>query len=303
MLRVVFLGTGGALPTVNRNPPAIFINLKGESMLFDCGEGTQQQMMRAKTGMTLESIFITHWHGDHFLGIPGLIQTMSFQGRKKPLEIIGPKHTKRFVSNILSLCYYRLNFDLRIKEVEAGDIIEKRGHVVKVFRTDHNVPSVGYILEENKRLGKFNVEKAIELGINPGPLYSKLQAGQSVFLDGRAIRPEDVVGPKRDGRKVVYTGDTRPSQEVIEAAKGADLLIHDGMLSSELGDWAIESKHSTSIEAANVAKTAGVEKLILMHISSRYSDDPMPLLREAKTVFNNTEISRDLMVVEVQYND
>ena len=303
MLRAIFLGTGGALPTINRNPPAIFINIKGESMLFDCGEGTQQQMMRAKTGMTFGSIFITHWHGDHFLGIPGLIQTMSFQGRKKPLEIIGPKHIDRFISDILSLCYYRLSFDLKIRKVKAGDIIERSNHVIKVFETDHNVPSVGYILQEHERLGKFNPRRAIELGIRPGPLYSKLQSGRPVFVDEKEIKPEEVVGPKRCGRKVVYTGDTRPSAKVIKASRGADLLIHDGMLLSDLDDWAVESKHSTAIEAANDAKDAGVKKLILMHISSRYSDDSTPLLREAKSIFENTEISRDFMTVEVPYPD
>lgn len=303
MLRVIFLGTGGALPTTNRNPSAIFINIKGHSMLFDCGEGAQQQMMRAKTGMTLESIFITHWHGDHFLGVPGLVQTMSFQGRKNPLTIFGPKNIDKFVSNILSLGYYRLNFDINVKEVKPGDIIEKDDYIIEVFEVDHNVPSVGYILKEHERPGRFNVERARELGIKPGPLYSKLHSGETVFINGRKIEPDEVVGPKRSGRKVVYTGDTRPSDKVIVASENADLLIHDGMLLDELSDWALESKHSTAIEAANVAKKAGVKKLILMHISSRYSDDPTPLLKEARSVFENTKMAKDLMVVEVPYSD
>ncbi|MDY6965845.1 MAG: ribonuclease Z [Halobacteriota archaeon] len=303
MLRVIFLGTGGALPTTNRNPSAIFVNMKGDSMLFDCGEGTQQQMMRAKTGMTLESIFITHWHGDHFLGIPGLIQTMSFQGRTKPLEILGPKDIDRFVSSILALGYYRLKFQINIRELSPGDVVDRDGYKIKVFNTDHSIPSIGFILEENERLGRFNREKAIELGVKPGPIFSKLHSGESVIVDGREIRSGEVVGPPRKGRKIVYSGDTRPCDAVIEASRGADLLIYDGMLSEELKDWAIESKHSTALEAAKIAKKAGVNELILTHISSRYSEDPRQLLKEAKSIFNRTKIARDLMITEVPYRD
>ena len=303
MLRVIFLGTGGALPTTNRTPSAIFINMDGESMLFDCGEGTQQQMMRAKTGMTLGSIFITHWHGDHFLGIPGLIQTMSFQGRTSPLEIFGPQGIEKFVKSILELGYYRLKFDLKVKEVKPGDVLQRDGYVIKIFETDHSIPSIGLILEEDERLGRFDPKKALELGIKPGPIFSKLHAGKSVEVNGRIVRSEEVVGPKRSGRKLVYTGDTRPSDAVIEASFNADLLIHDGMLCEDLSDWARESKHSTAKEAAEVAKRSGAVRLILTHISSRYTDDPRPLLKEASEVFEDTTIARDLMVLEVPYRD
>ncbi|MDY6931840.1 MAG: ribonuclease Z [Halobacteriota archaeon] len=303
MLRVIFLGTGGALPTTNRTPSSIFINMDGESMLFDCGEGTQQQMMRAKTGMTIRSIFVTHWHGDHFLGIPGLIQTLSFQGRTTPLEIFGPKGIERFVKSILDLGYYKLKFDIKVKELKPGDILKRDGYVIKAFETNHSVPSIGLSLEEDERLGRFDPKKAKELGIKPGPLYSKIHAGESVEVNGRMVRSEEVVGPKRHGRKLVYTGDTRPSDAIIEASLSADLLIHDGMLCEDLSEWAKESKHSTAKEAAEVAKRSGAERLVLTHISSRYTDDPRPLLREAREVFKETTIARDLMTIEVPYRE
>jgi ribonuclease Z len=302
MLRVTFLGTGGALPTMNRNPSAIMVNREGELLLFDCGEGTQQQMMRAKTGMNITSIYVTHWHGDHFLGIPGLIQTMSFQNRQDRLEIIGPNGTAYFVGHILSLGP-KPRFDLEMREVEGGDVIKRKGYEIIVIETDHGVPSVCYVLREEERLGVFNPERAIELGVKPGPQFSKLHSGESVFVNGREIKSEEVVGPPRPGRKIVYTGDTRPSQAIMKVSKDADLLIHDGMLCDDLRDWAIESKHSTAIEAAKIAKTAGVKRLILTHISSRYTENTRQLLKEAKSIFKNAIIARDLMTIEIPYRD
>ncbi|UZE92114.1 MAG: ribonuclease Z [Methanosarcinales archaeon] len=299
---MIFLGTGGSLPTPNRNPSAVMVNRKGELLLFDCGEGTQQQMMRAKTGMmNLTSIFITHYHGDHFLGVPGLIQTMSFQGRTEPLHIYGPKWIRELVKVLIGLGYYKLSFKIEDHELKPGDVVEHPEYTVRAIKTDHGVPSIGYVLDEKPLLGRFDREKAIELGVPPGPLFSKLHSGKSVFVAGKEIKPEQVVGPSRLGRKIVYTGDTRPCSAVIEAAKDANLLIHDGTLSDDLQDWAIESGHSTAKEAATVASKAGVKELVLVHISSRYSEDATPLLKEAKTVFKNTSIAKEFIEIVIPY--
>ena len=303
MLRVIFLGTGGTLPTINRNPSAIFVNRRGEMMLFDCGEGTQQQMMRAKTGMKLTSIYITHFHADHFLGIPGLIQTMSFNGRTEPLDIYGPRWTKQFVSLLIELGYYKLGFQIAPHELEGGDVIDRGDYIIRAIYTDHGVPSLGYVLEEKKRTGRFNRERAIELGIPVGPLFSKLQKGEPVTIGERVIMPSDVVGPGRPGRKLVYSGDTRPCESLARESEGADLLIHDGTMADELHDWAVETKHTTAGEAAHLAKKAGVKQLVLTHISSRYSENTDLLLRDAKNIFENVKIAQEFMEIEIPLSD
>lgn len=303
MLRVTFLGTGGTLPTPNRNPSAILVNRDGDMMLFDCGEGTQQQMMRAKTGMAIRSIFITHFHADHFLGIPGLIQTISFNGRTEPLDIFGPPGTKQLVKILNALGYYRLGFQVNAIELEDGDIVDKEEYIVKAVATDHGIPSLGYVLEEKERPGRFNREKAIELGIPVGPLFSRLQKGEPVEVNGKTISPSEVVGQSRPGRKLVYSGDTRPCTSIEKESAGADLLIHDGTLADELGDWAVETKHSTTGEAALLAKKANVKSLILTHISSRYSENTRILLKDAKKVFLNVTIAEELMEIEIPLPD
>jgi ribonuclease Z len=302
MLRIIFLGTGGSLPTRNRNPSAIMINRKGELLLFDCGEGTQQQMMRAKTGMmSLSSIFITHLHADHFLGIPGLMQTMSFMGRKEPLLIYGPEGTREFTELFEALGYFNLKYEVRGIELKPGDLVEREEYVIRALKTEHNISSLGYALIENPRPGRFNREKAIELGIPPGPLFAKLQKGNPVEVNGKLINPEDVMGAPRPGRTVVYSGDTRPCKSILEASRNADVLIHDGSFADEMADWAEESKHSTAGEVAALAKEAGVRKLILTHISSRYTDDAEPILTDSKKIFENVIIAEDLMEIEIPY--
>jgi ribonuclease Z len=303
MLRITFLGTGGTLPTVNRNPSAILVNREGDMMLFDCGEGTQQQMMRAKTGMKISSIFITHFHADHFLGIPGLIQTMSFNGRSDSLDIYGPDRTQRMVRQMIELGYYRMGFDINAYELEEGDIIDKGEYSIKAVATDHSIPSLGYVLEEKSRAGRFNREKAIELGVPVGPLFSRLQKGQTVIVDGRTVTPSQVIGHTRPGRKVVYSGDTRPCASIEIESKGADILIHDGTLADELHEWALETKHSTAGEAALLAKNANVRQLILTHISSRYSESAEPLLMDAKEKFQNVILAEELMEIEIGLRD
>lgn len=304
MLNVTFLGTAGSLPTPERNPSAILINREGEMMLFDCGEGTQRQMMCARTGMMrMNYIFLTHLHADHILGIPGLLETMAFQGRTEPLIIAGPVNTARLVDAFKSVCYFSRNFDVRAVELEPGDVIRMEGYQVEAVETVHSVPSIGYCLQEDMRAGRFNRDAAVALGILPGPLFGKLQHGQCVEVDGKTIHPDQVMGPARPGRKIVYTGDTRPCRSVEVASSGADMLIHDCALADDLADWARDTKHSTAGEAAGVAKRADVRQLVLTHISSRYSEDTSQLLKDARSIFERSIVAEDLMHLEIRLRD
>lgn len=304
MLNVTFLGTAGSLPTPERNPSAVLVNREGELILFDCAEGTQRQMMRARTGMMrLNYIFLTHLHADHILGIPGLLETMAFQGRENPITIAGPVNTIRLVECFKSVCYFSRSFIVQAVELEPGDVIKMKGFQVRAISTNHSVPSIGYSLEEDMRLGRFNREAAISLGVAPGPLFGKLQHGQTIEVDGRKIEPHEVMGPPRPGRKLVYTGDTRPCKSVQMASQGADLLIHECALASDMAQWARDTKHSTAAEAAEVARDAGVGQLVLTHISSRYSEDTSQLLKEAKSIFERTIVAEDLMSMDIRLKD
>jgi ribonuclease Z len=286
------------MPTVARSLPAILIKREGEAILFDCGEGTQRQMMRCRTGFNLSSVFITHWHADHFLGLPGLIHTMSFQNRSNTLAIYGPRWAG--IPNLFSLI--NPQFEVDFIEVSPGDLIDLDSFFVEVVSVDHGTNSFGYIFEERERPGKFNREKAELLGLKPGPLYKTLQNGESVSAGGRMISPEEVIGPRRPGRKIVYTGDTRPSDHVIQAAKNADLLIHEATLAADLKEYAKTVGHSTAAEAAQVAQEARVLTLVLTHISSRYANTTQ-LLEEARSIFPNTFVAEDLFELEVLYKD
>jgi ribonuclease Z len=304
MLNVTFLGTAGSLPTPERNPSAILINREGEMMLFDCGEGTQRQMMCARTGMMrLNYIFLTHLHADHILGIPGLLETMAFQGRVEPITIVGPIHTERLLESFKAVCYFSRKFDVNAVELKPGDVLKMDGFRVMAIETRHSVPSLGYALEEDQRHGRFNRDEAMSLGIPPGPLFGKLQHGETIEIEGITIHPHQVMGPARPGRKIVYTGDTRPCKSVEVASYGADILIHDCALANDMAEWARETKHSTAGEAAEVAKRADVRLLVLTHISSRYSEDTTVLLNEAKSIFERTVVAEDLMSLEVRLRD
>jgi len=298
MLKVLFLGTSGSMPTVARSLPAILIKRDGESVLFDCGEGTQRQMMRCRTGFNLSSVFITHWHADHFLGLPGLIHTMSFQNRGNPLAVYGPRWAG--IPNLFSLI--NPQFEVDFIEVSPGDLIDLGSFFVEVFAVDHGTTSFGYIFKERERPGKFNREMAEQLGLKPGPLYKTLQNGQSVSADGRVISPEQIIGPVRPGRKIVYAGDTRPSDRVIQAAENADLLIHEATLAADLKEYAKTVGHSTASEAAQIAQEAQVLTLVLTHISSRYANTSQ-LLEEARLLFLNTFVAEDLLELEIPYKD
>jgi ribonuclease Z len=304
LLKVTFLGTSGTVPSPNRNPSAILIQFEGTRLLFDCGEGTQRQMMIAKTGFKIDSVFITHLHTDHFIGIFGLIETMSLNERTERLRVFVPKEEVEFVKTLFKMFgYYNLNYPIEVHGLKDGDEINFGKFKILAFKTDHIVPSLGYALIERDRPGKFDRAKAEALGIPPGPLYSKLVRGEAVEINGKVITPDMVVGPKRKGRKIVYTGDTRPTDRIVEIAKDADLLIHDSSFTSDLMDWAIQTKHSTAREAAEVAKKANVRQLVLTHISARYSKDVSPLLKEAKDVFENVVVAEDFMTIDVRYRD
>jgi len=298
MLKVLFLGTSGSMPTVARNLPSILIKRDGETILFDCGEGTQRQMMRCRTGIHLSSIFISHWHADHFLGLPGLIHTMSFLNRSDKLNVYGP----RWWGIPYLLALINPQFQVDFVEVAPGDMIELGSFSMRVFAVDHGIGACGYVFEEHERPGKFDRRKAEELGLKPGPLYKTLQNGESVLIGDHLVTPEHVIGPKRPGRKIVYTGDTRPSDTVVQAAENADLLIHEATLAGDLDAYANAVGHSTASEAAQIARKADVVKLILTHISSRYSN-AAPLLAEARLIFRNTYVAEDLFEIEVPYRD
>ena len=300
-LRVIFLGTAGSVPTPKRSLPAILIQRKGEQLMFDCGEGVQRQMMKAKTGFHKKmKVFVSHMHGDHVLGLPGLLQTMALLDRERKLEVYGPSGINRFIEAIKETVQFVLTFPVEIHEIEeAGVVCEEEEYAIKAVWANHVIPSLAYALVEKPRPGKFYPEKAEALGVPEGPLWSKLQHKHKVNLpDGRVVKPEQVVGPPRPGRKIVYTGDTRTFKGFAKFAAGADLLIHDATLDDELAEKAEEDGHSTPSQAAENAKKGKVKQLILTHISARY-DDTSALLEQAQKVFKNTRVAEDFTKIEI----
>ena len=301
MIRIRFLGTAAARPTVRRNVAGIAIQREGRSMLWDCGEGTQRQIMRYGTGFSFSHIFITHAHADHFLGLPGLIRTMGLQGREEPMTIFGPAGAVATLDAAVRLGVERLPFPVDVKSLGPGDRVGFDDWAVQAFRANHGVPALGYALIEEQRLGRFDVEAARRLGVPEGPLFGRLHRGETIEVEGRAIAPDDVVGPSRPGRTVVYTGDTRPSRATIGAAMRADLLIHEATFGSDEGARARETRHSTALEAAQVAAKARVRRLLLTHISARYSESPDRLTEQAREVFPEARVAFDGLEVELGY--
>ena len=302
MLSITFLGTGAACPTVERNVAALAIQREGETLLFDCGEGTQRQMMRYGVGFSFRELFLTHYHSDHFLGVIGLFRTMGLLDRKDGVALYGPKGAQRILSAALSIGVERTRFPVEIREVKPGDRLGRGEYELAVFETEHRADTVGYALVEHDRLGRFDPDRARELGIPEGPLWGQIHRGKPVTLpDGRTIAPDALVGPPRPGRTVVYTGDTRPHGAVVRAAKGADLLIHEATFGDDERVRAEETGHSTAREAAEVARDAGVGRLVLTHISPRYSRDAPELVAEAQAVFPETIVARDGLTVEVPF--
>jgi ribonuclease Z len=277
-----------------------------DTLLFDCGEGAQQQMMRARTGFTINGIFITHWHADHFLGLIGLIQTLSFTGRKDPLTIHGPSWVGECIHEIRHLCRFNIKFPIHAVEMGHGSVIRYNGFSVTGFRTEHGMDSLGYALAEDPRPGRFDREQAIALGVPPGPLFGRLQRGETICIErnGEAltITPDRVMGPPRPGRKVVYTGDTRPLKGgIVEFGSGADLLIHDATYDDVDIERAREVFHSTAGEAGDVAEAGKALILALVHISSRYTGTATHI-RDAMKRFNGKVIApSDLDMLEILY--
>ena len=300
-LSIIFLGTGGSWPTVKRNVSSVAVKRGSEIILFDCGEGTQRQFQKSKLSyMQISKIFITHFHGDHFLGLPGLIQTMQLNDREKPLHIYGPKGMTELTSQLLSLGYFRPSYKVVVHEISDGDALDFEDYVIHVLKVKHNVLALAYSLEEKMRPGRFNKSKALELGIPEGPLFSRLQHGKSITLEnGRQFTPDMVLGSPRKGRKIVISGDTKPYTKLIDFSKNADILIHDATFDSELEDIAKDYGHTTAFQAAEIAKKANVEQLFLVHISPRYLD-PRVLENDAKKAFKNSFVPKDFYEVEIK---
>ncbi|KYH42853.1 MAG: ribonuclease Z [Candidatus Bathyarchaeota archaeon B63] len=261
-------------------------------------------MIKARIGFNRETkILITHMHGDHVLGLPGILQTMSLLGREKPLSIYGPEGIAGFIEAMKRTVRFRLRFPVEVYEVGDGLLCSEEEYEVHSTWAEHSVPSLAYALIEKPRPGRFNPERAAALGVPRGPLWSKLQRGSEVRLpDGRVIRPGDVLGPRRPGRKIVYVGDSRPSENIVKFASEADVLIHEATFADDLSERAEEEMHSTPTGAALVARKANVKLLVLTHISARY-DDPRVLLEEARRTFPNVLIAEDLMTIDVPFRD
>jgi len=300
-LSIIFLGTGGSWPTVKRNVSSIAIKRGSEILLFDCGEGTQRQFQKSKLSyMQISKIFITHFHGDHFLGLPGLIQTMQLNDRENPLHIYGPRGMVKLTSQLLTLGYFRPSYEIVAHEIKGGDVVDCKGYSIHVLEVNHNIPAHAYCVQEAKRPGKFNKPKALDLGIPEGPLFSKLQRGKSITLgDGRMITPDMVLGPSRFGRKIVISGDTKPIKSMVTFSKGADVLIHEATFDTELEDISLEYGHTTARQAAEIAKKAQVTCLFLTHISPRYLNHQV-LEEEARKIFKKAFVPKDFQQIEVK---
>ena len=299
-LDVVFLGTSGSTPTPQRALPATLIRRGGERLLFDCAEGTQRQLLRCDVGLVeLREVFLTHYHADHYLGLPGMLKTFSLRGRELPITVYGPRGLRDLLSALRRI-FGRLTYALEAVELEPGDALERDGYRLETFAVHHGVSAVGYALVEGERPGRFDVDAASTLGIPDGRERGLLQRGEAVTLaDGIQIVPAQVLGPPRAGRKIVLTGDTAPSASVVDAASGADLLVHEATFLADERERARETLHSTAGEAALVARDAGVRLLALTHLSTRYFGHQV--VEEAHEIFPESVVPRDFDAVEVPF--
>jgi ribonuclease Z len=301
-LDVVFLGTAGSMPTAQRAPAALLVRRGGDRLLFDCAEGTQRQLLRSSVGLLeLEEVFITHFHADHVLGLPGMFKTFALRGRELPLSVYGPRGLVDLLGS-LKRVVGRLSYDVKVVELDPGDVLDRDGYRLATFGVAHGVTALGWSLIESTRPGRFDVEGADALGVPNGPERGALQRGEQVTLqDGRTVKPDEVLGPPRPGRKLVITGDTAPTEGIVEASWGAEVLVTEATFSDEERERAAETKHQTATQAAEVAQRANVGLLALTHLSSRYFGPE--IAREAREVFPETVVPRDFDVVALPYSE
>jgi ribonuclease Z len=299
-LDIVFLGTSASAPTAQRAPAALLVRRGGDKLLFDCAEGTQRQLMRSSLGLPeLEEIFLTHFHADHYLGLPGMLKTFSLRQRELPLTIYGPSGLRDLYKSIGRIVG-RLSYPVEIEEVRPGEALERDGYRILVFPVHHGVSAVGYAVAEHERPGEFDTDAADALGIPFGPERGALQRGESITLDdGQVLTPDTVLGPARPGRRIVIPGDTAPVETVRVLAEGADVLIHEATFLEDERDRAADTLHSTALQAAEIARDAGVRLLALTHVSPRYFGPE--LAREAREVFPDTVVPKDFDVIEVPF--
>lgn len=301
ILRLTFLGTSAAAPTLHRNVTGVAVKADADLLLFDCGEGSQRQMIRYGTGFSVDAVFFTHFHADHYLGIIGFLRTLGMGGREEPLKLYGPLSAKRVLDAAIHLGVERLAFPVDIVELKGGDVVARSGYRVRAIKADHRVNALGYSIEEEGRPGRFDVEAARRLGVPFGPLFGQLQKGHPVTLhDGTVVEPSQVLGEARAGRKLVLSGDTRPCPAIRDAARDADLLVHEATFGDDEQARAHETKHSTAREAGRVAQEALARRLVLTHFSSRHDVDPRPLLEQARQEFKGpVEAAFDGLSVEI----
>lgn len=297
---LTFLGTAASVPTRDRSLPSIVFNVNGDLILMDVGEGTQRQMLYVGLSpQKVMKILITHMHGDHILGLPGLIRTMAMLGRSQQLEIFGPRGISAYVNLTIEPALMGSDFELRVYEVSPGVIIETKDYTVEAVPVNHGIEAYGYVLKTSDKPGKLLLDKALSLGLKPGPELRMLKEGKSVYVNGRLIKPEDVLGEPLRGSKVVYSGDTLPCENIIRVSNGADILIHEATFINDDMELAKVAYHTTVRQAAEIASNADVGLLILTHISNRYQDLRM-LLNEARNVFHNVLIAHDFMTLHVR---
>jgi ribonuclease Z len=301
-LDVVFLGTSGSAPTAARAAPAVLVRRGGDRLLFDCAEGTQRQLMRSVIGLPdLEEIYITHFHADHYLGLPGMLKTFALRQRQLPLTIYGPPGLRELFGS-LGRVFGRLTYPVETVEVRAGEALERDGYTILVFPVHHGVSAVGYAVVEDPRPGRFDPEAADALGVPNGPERKTLQQGESITLaDGRVLTPDAVLGEARRGRRIVLPGDTAPAEAVRLLAEGADVLVHEATFGEEERARAADTSHSTAVQAAEIARDARVHLLALTHLSTRYFGPE--LAREAQAVFADTVVPRDFDVIELPFEE
>src|SRR5919202_3091665 len=301
-MRIVFLGTSSAVPTIERGLSSIALLRGAELLVFDAGEGMQRNFIKAGLGMNKKmKIFISHMHADHSLGLLGLLQTMALQGREKSVEIYGEPKLEEFLYQNMRIINFRLTFEMIIHKIEEeGLVVKDSDYQVLCCKSKHSVPSFAFCLKEFERPGAFDVKEAKRLGIPEGKLYSKLQHGQDITYEGKFIKSSHVVGPARRGRNIGISGDTRPTEKLVKFFQGCDVLVFESTYSHDKLQKAIENLHSTATEAATLAKEAEAKKLFLTHCSARY-DETSVLINEARVIHSNVEAAEDLKVVEVPY--